>query len=61
MIPFVKYLWKNGYTNIIGTTTTMVTVILMDVAVCACASEAASDAAEAVLLTNAFKELAEFM
>ena len=58
MIPFTKYLWNIGYTRSIGATTTMVTVIRMDVAVAACASEAASDAAFPVLLTNALSELA---
>lgn len=35
MIPLVKYLWKNGYTSMIGITTNIVTVIRIDVALAA--------------------------
>ncbi len=41
-----------------GVTTTMVTVIRIEVAVCACARLAAILAEEVVLFTRAFRELA---
>ena len=58
IIPLVKNLWKMGYTRRIGVTTTIVTVIRMDVAVEACARLAAIASAEEELFTSAFKELA---
>ena len=61
MMPFTKYFWKIGYTRRIGATTTIVTVIRMDVAVAACARDAASEAAFPVLFTSAFSELAWLM
>ena len=61
IIPFVKYLWKNGYTRMIGVTTMMVTVIRTEVVVAACASVAAADAELPVLLITDFSELAELI
>ena len=61
MIPLVKNLWKNGYTRMIGVTTTMVTVIRIEVAVWECARLAARLADDVELLTRAFKELAWLM
>jgi hypothetical protein len=61
MIPLTKYLWKIGYTKSIGATTTIVTVIRMEVAVAACAKDAAMDEALVELLTSALSELAWFM
>ena len=58
MMPLVKKRWKNGYTNSIGMTTTIVTVMRTDVAVCALARLAAMDAVELVLLIKALSELA---
>ena len=57
MIPFTKYLWKIGYTNIIGITTITVIVILILVAVCIVAAAAASEL-ELELLASDDSELA---
>ena len=61
IIPFVKYLWKNGYTNMIGVITIMVTVIRTEVVVADWASACCADAELPTLLIAAFSELAELM
>lgn len=59
MIPFTKYLWKIGYTRIIGITTIIVTVIRTLVGVWLVATAAAMDALLLVLARPA-SELAWF-
>ena len=58
IIPLMKYLWKIGYTSIIGTTTMIVIVIRILVAVCVVASAPAREAPEEVLLARLERELA---
>jgi hypothetical protein len=61
MIPLVKYFWKNGYTRMMGVTTKIVTVILTEVDVDACAKVLAMEAVDEVELTIAASDPDEFM
>jgi hypothetical protein len=61
MMPFVKNLWKKGYTIMTGRTTTTVTVIRIDVAVAAVARAAAMLEDVDVLLMTDFRLLAWFI
>jgi hypothetical protein len=60
MIPFTKYLWKIGYTSMIGTTTMIVIVIRILVAVCVVATADARELIPLLVFAREESELAWF-